>query len=131
MTYIDDYILEILLGEVPELRERYGALVQAWEGDAPDIPLVMEELVDLVTPWLTRLGTHEGALSRAFAAVEHVALIGDEGETAVAYGFLDALAPEALAHAMDFLGPCTTGILDALDDGTFEPDSELPHDEAG
>lgn len=131
MTYTDDYILETLLREVPELRQRYAALMEAWEGDEPDIPLVMEELVDLVTPWLTQLGTDGGALSRAFAAVEHIALAGDEGETAVAYGFLDALAPEALAQAMDFLGPCTTGILGALDDGTFEPDSELARDEAG
>lgn len=132
MTNTDDHLVAILLTEVPELRPRYDALVEAWSGDEPDTALMMEELADLLMPWLTRPSRHGEALQRAFAAVEHVAIKGGEAETAVAYAFLDALAPEALGNAIDLLGPCTTGILAALEDGTFDPDSDFAGDaEAG
>lgn len=87
--------------------------------------LVLEELADYLVPFLTEPRRHAELLGRAFDAVDLVARDCDEGATAVAYGFLDTLPPEVVPAAIVWLGPFTAAILEALEDGTFDPDSEL------
>lgn len=113
-----------LLEEVPEMWPRWISMTEAL-GEDFGAPLVLEELADYLVPLLADPSTHTDVLGRAFRAVEMIARDGDEGECAVAYGFLDGLPPEALPSALARLGPCTMGILEALEDGTFDPDSQL------
>jgi hypothetical protein len=120
----EDYLVAGLLDEVPEMWPRWVSLNEALDEDI-GVTLVLEELAELVTPLLAATSEHDDLLGRAFRAVEVIAMDCDEGATAVAYGFLDTLAPEVLPTAVSWLGPCTEAILQSLEDGTFDPDSEL------
>lgn len=123
----DDYLVAGLLEEVPEMWPRWVSLTEAL-GEDFGAPLVLEELADYLVPLLANPSTHTEVLERAFHAVELIAQDGDEGETAVGYGFLDGLPPDALPDALPWLGPFTMRILSALEDGTFDPDAELGED---
>ncbi|MGH9070801.1 MAG: hypothetical protein ACRDX8_06455 [Acidimicrobiales bacterium] len=125
MTSIsDDRLVAGLLEEFPEMWPRWIALTEDL-GENFGAPLVLEELADYLVPLLADPSAHSEVLQRGFHAVEVIARDGDEGATAVAYGFLDGLPPDSLPGALGWIGPCTTGILEALEDGTFDPDSEL------
>ncbi len=106
---------------------RWVSLTEAL-GESFGAALVLEELADHLTPLLAEPSSHEDLLERAFHAVDVIAMDCDEGATAVAYGLLDTLPPEVLPAALRWLGPCTTAILESLEDGTFDPDSELTED---
>jgi hypothetical protein len=120
-----------MLQQVPELRPRYEALVEAW-GEQVSANFVLEELVDLLAPMLSDPSANTPVLERAIDAVEHLAISGEDGEDAVAYGFLEALPPMLVPSAMLFLGPRTQHLLDALDDGTLDDlDEDDPDSEEG
>ncbi len=120
----EDHLVAGLLDEVPEIWPRWVSLTEALD-EGVGVTLVLEELAELVTPLLAATSEHNDLLERAFHAVDVIAMDGDGGATAVAYGFLDTLPPEVLPTAVAWLGPCTGAILESLEDGTFDPDSEL------
>lgn len=73
---------------------------------------VVEDLADLAAELLDQVGARADRLRRCFSAVEAIAGGGADGGELVAFGFLDALAPEILEAAVAWLGPRTLQLLD-------------------
>jgi hypothetical protein len=113
MSSPTDPEVELLLHEVPELVERYLALVEAADGD-PGAAAAFGELGELVAELSLQLAGFEPLLSRALAAVEEVARSSDDAEELVGGAFLDSLSPDDLRLLAPWLGPATRAVVDDL-----------------
>lgn len=139
--------IEVLLRQVPELRQRAGEIAEE-QDDEPRLGELLDALADLVINELaggrqprttpagedTRTapggqergkaegpdeGAEEETLGRWFGAVEALAADGDEDDVAFLVGsaFLDSLGPQIRTLAEPWLGPATQAILADLDAG--------------
>ena len=106
--------VRLLLRQVPELAERYLALVEDVDGD-PGAAAAFEELGGLVAELAQELGRVEPLLVRALAAVEEVAAGSEDAEELVGGSFLDSLSPDDVRLLAPWLGPATKTVVENLE----------------
>lgn len=103
-----------ILREVPQFAHRYGALVEAVDGD-PGAAAVFEELADFAGALLRSVQDAQPCLAGLVRAVEEVAATSPEAGELVGGAFLDNLNPDDLRLLAATLGPATRAILDDLE----------------
>lgn len=106
--------VRLLLQRVPEVADRYLALVDSVDGD-PGAAATLAVLGDMVSDVAARLAGLEPLLRRALAAVEEVASESEDAEELVAGAFLDGLSPDDLRLLGPWFGPATRAALDGLE----------------
>lgn len=106
--------VRLLLHRVPELGERYVALVEAADGD-PGTAATLGELGEVVSEWAGQLAHLEPVLRRTLAALEEMAARSEEAQELVAGAFLDSLSPDEVRLLRPWFGPATRAALDDLE----------------
>lgn len=119
-------VVTILGRALPELESHRLTLVDDY-GEEPGPLPVLNQLADFVADLLDQDPLPSGLLARCFSAIEDILLEADEEEAreAVAFGFLDALGPDALARVTPWMETGTLALLEALEAGEMDPDASL------
>ena len=116
--------VESVLASVPEFAGPYMDLVRDADGD-PGGASAFGELADFVASLADDLDGRRPLLERCLRAVEAVAASSPDAVPLVGWAFLDSLSPEEATALRPLLGPCTTELLDRLDElGIFDDDSD-------
>jgi hypothetical protein len=106
--------VEVLLAALAWFAGPYRVLADD-VGEDLTTQVVFNELAEVTSRLLLGAGEHEELVEAIFAAVEQVALApGVDATEAVAFAFLDALEPGALALAEAYLNPATEALLARL-----------------
>ncbi len=115
----EHHLLEVLLGELPELSPARWSPLDALE-DERCADVVLDELAARVLGALWATPRDDEACERLFAALELVVASGGPAvREAVGLGFLARLGDD-LGRAEAFLGPQTAGLAEALWTGELD-----------
>ncbi len=114
---VEEQAVAELRQAVPELEDRYDALVDVYEDDI-GADVVFGELADLVNDVVLGKEGDEALLDRCLDVLESLAERADrDADDIVGFYFLDQLSPGTLTRVTSRLGEHTLDVLDRLETG--------------